>query len=324
MFTSILRQRRVAALVALLGAAGAVAAYAVMASSATGTSAATSPALSGAFCNTGQTPLCMSITFNGQTFQGYQGSDHSVHLTLRPGAYSLTVNDNSRFHDFALRSCPGSTSSCDPSSNGAEQPITTVGDAPGLVTVPIHLDQGWYRLFCNASMGTMTHEDMGMYVDIQAVAFGPGSNLQGANLAGANLQGQNLRGANLQNVSGTGASFSGAQLQGANLDSGTYTNADFGGADLRGANLHGDDLTGATLANANLNGATLANANLTGATLADANLKGANLEGADLTNASLDGATLSGANLDSVTWSNTTCPDGTNSDGDGGTCLNNL
>jgi len=23
------------------------------------------------------------------------------------------------------------------------------------------------------------------------------------------------------------------------------------------------------------------------------------------------------------TWSNTTCPDGTNSDGDGGTCVNN-
>jgi len=33
---------------------------------------------------------------------------------------------------------------------------------------------------------------------------------------------------------------------------------------------------------------------------------------------------LSGANLADVTWSSTACPDGTNSDGDGGTCVNDL
>jgi len=44
-------------------------------------------------------------------------------------------------------------------------------------------------------------------------------------------------------------------------------------------------------------------------------LAGANLTGADLTGAKLQGATLTGA-----VWSNTTCPDGTNSNDDGGTC----
>jgi hypothetical protein len=33
---------------------------------------------------------------------------------------------------------------------------------------------------------------------------------------------------------------------------------------------------------------------------------------------------LTSARLSRVTWSNTTCPDNTNSDNDGGTCVNNL
>ena len=45
-----------------------------------------------------------------------------------------------------------------------------------------------------------------------------------------------------------------------------------------------------------------------------------NLQEANLTDANLSGASLVGANLNKVTWSNTTCPDGTNSDLDGDTC----
>lgn len=49
--------------------------------------------------------------------------------------------------------------------------------------------------------------------------------------------------------------------------------------------------------------------------------------GADLTGADLTGAELLSVAMDGVIWSNTTCPDGTNSDdadGDGSTCLANL
>jgi uncharacterized protein YjbI with pentapeptide repeats len=44
------------------------------------------------------------------------------------------------------------------------------------------------------------------------------------------------------------------------------------------------------------------------------------LTGADLTGADLRGAT----GLESATWVNTICPDGTNSDTSGATCLGHL
>jgi uncharacterized protein YjbI with pentapeptide repeats len=48
------------------------------------------------------------------------------------------------------------------------------------------------------------------------------------------------------------------------------------------------------------------------------------LSGATLTGANLTGAQLSGADLTDAIWSNTICPDRTNSNNDGGTCANNL
>ena len=71
---------------------------------------------------------------------------------------------------------------------------------------------------------------------------------------------------------------------------------------------------GADLAGADLSGADLSGFDLSGADLANANFTGADLTGADLT----------GAALNNATWHNTACPDGTNSDDDGGTCVNHL
>jgi hypothetical protein len=81
----------------------------------------------------------------------------------------------------------------------------------------------------------------------------------------------------------------------------------------------------------------LTDTNLTGANLSDSNLNGcvgaancpsgAGLVGANFTGADFLGATFSrgggGVTLGNNTWSNTTCPDGTNSDSDGSTCINN-
>ena len=76
---------------------------------------------------------------------------------------------------------------------------------------------------------------------------------------------------------------------------------------------------------ASLAGCNLSGLNLTGAQLARANLTGANLNGANLTGANLTGATITATtNFNKVTWSNTTCPDGTNSNADGGTCTGHL
>ena len=92
------------------------------------------------------------------------------------------------------------------------------------------------------------------------------------------------------------------------------------GCDLHGLNLSGAQLSGAGLSNANLNGS-----NLDGADLSGVNLTGANLNAVNLTGANLTGATLtSTTNLNKVTWSGTTCPDGTSSNADGGTCTGHL
>jgi streptogramin lyase len=141
---------------------------------------------------------------------------------------------------------------------------------------------------------------------------------------GASLAGCNLKDVKLQNIV-----LDGANMQGANLLRAQLQNASLVGANLQGTNLNGAQLQNyAQLEGANLQGANLHGAHLTGAHLTGAHLTGANLHGADLTGANLTGANLRGANLHGATatgvvWSNTTCPDGTNSDNDGGTCVNN-
>ena len=51
---------------------------------------------------------------------------------------------------------------------------------------------------------------------------------------------------------------------------------------------------------------------------------GANLTNANFTCARLDDATLAGAIVTGATWNDTTCPDGTNSNDHGNTCVGHL
>jgi hypothetical protein len=111
--------------------------------------------------------------------------------------------------------------------------------------------------------------------------------------------GCDLRGRNLGHTD-----MGGGDLSGTNLAF-TYVNS----ANLFGADLSGADLTGGDFENASLEQATVTNANLTDAGFRDADLTGADLTGATLTDA---------------VWDNTICPDGTNSNGNGGTCVGHL
>ncbi len=263
--------------------------------------------INGTFCMPTMVMFCMQATFDGQTAEGY--TNHEAALSLDPGTYSLTVDDDSTAHDFAIRSCPGSTSPCTAGPNAPARELTSMPFNGGEVTVSLPLTAGTYRLFCDVGNGgnfalTGFHEKQGMFVDIVVGADNPGGNLQGANLENAFLPSVNLKGANLQRADGSGGNFRGTQLQGANMQQGSYEKADFTGANLQKANLQHADFTGATLV--------------------DANLNGVNLQAANLTDANLSGASLVGANLNKVTWSNTTCPDGTNSDLDGDTCTGHL
>ena len=71
-------------------------------------------------------------------------------------------------------------------------------------------------------------------------------------------------------------------------------------------------------------GAELSNADLSYANLHDANLRDANLRDANLWYADLRYADLSGADTTGAQWFDTICPDLTNSDDNGYTCVNNL
>jgi hypothetical protein len=126
-----------------------------------------------------------------------------------------------------------------------------------------------------------------------------------------------------------GCDLAGLDLADANLAGLDLAKANLKKADLVGANLTNADLVGANLTDADLAGATLSGADLTSANLTQADLAGANLAGADLTKANLSSADLNGADVAGAVfakakWSNTTCPDGTNSTNDGGTCANDL
>ena len=76
--------------------------------------------------------------------------------------------------------------------------------------------------------------------------------------------------------------------------------------------------------------ADFTNAILIGSSFRDSNLTSSNFTNADLTNVNFTGTNLTGAtsmdtaSLTDVIWSNTTCPDGTNSDNNGNTCEGHL
>ena len=152
-------------------------------------------------------------------------------------------------------------------------------------------------------------------------------------------------GSNMNVLVGPGVRLNSLYLGGVDLTGADLTGADLGGAftgNLLGAcpaalpasdwkcvaNASGKlALVGpaVSLYNVNLAGTSLTGANLAGAELNLTNFSGADLTNANLTNASLvetnfTGAKLAGANLTSAYWSSAICPDGTNSDDNGGHC----
>ena len=119
-----------------------------------------------------------------------------------------------------------------------------------------------------------------------------------------------------------GAALSGDSMPGINLSAANVSEAKFTGDDLTGAIF-----TGATVFDTGFEDANLTDADFSGDNLDGSNLTGADLSGTEFVNANLENATLLGTTGDAttdvtdVTWLDTTCPDGTNSNYDGGTCL---
>ena len=127
--------------------------------------------------------------------------------------------------------------------------------------------------------------------------------------------------------------FNGCVLTGIGLYYGDFTNATFVGASLASVTLSDSDLTGADMMNTNgfnadlrynnLTNVNFTNANLQRAIFADSTtiLTNANFTNANLTNANLRnvGASWASVNTTGTIFSNTTCPDGSNSDTNGTT-----
>ena len=111
----------------------------------------------------------------------------------------------------------------------------------------------------------------------------------------------------------------GCDLAGANLE-----NADVAGQTFGWTNLAYSDLAGTDLENTTFLFTTFVQANLIGADLRGAKLGLIDFDRANLANANLDGAKLFVVNVSGVIWSNTVCPDGTDSSAEGGTCLGHL
>jgi uncharacterized protein YjbI with pentapeptide repeats len=117
-----------------------------------------------------------------------------------------------------------------------------------------------------------------------------------------------------------GSRFAGKDLTNSYLAYSILTQADLSGTIFINAELTGTVLSATNLSNANFTGA-----NLSGTSVNLANFLNTNLTNANLTSADLFGATnMDTATLTGVTWSNTTCPDGTNSDNNGNTCVGHL
>jgi uncharacterized protein YjbI with pentapeptide repeats len=158
----------------------------------------------------------------------------------------------------------------------------------------------------NAGTSSCFSIDFGIPVGV--VSYCGGVSMADDKLTGANLSGDNL-------------SF--AVLSNDNLTDATFTSVTFGECPPASKPsfefCSAADLSGAKLKSVNLSGMQLNGVNFAGAVFSGANLSNANLS--PLENAG--GFVLIPTNLSGVTWTNTTCPDGTNSNKDGRTCVNN-
>ena len=166
------------------------------------------------------------------------------------------------------------------------------------------------------------------YSDEDGYIIGPAVNLDGVNLAGLNLPGMYLSNAQLANTDLENVNLSAGSLFGADLSDANLTNANLADVSLASAEIAGANFSGASLTGVESGSITGTPLNLPapwqllsgyligpGANLTMADLHGVTFDNADLLDANLDNADLSG-----TTWSNTICPDGSNSDNDGGTC----
>jgi hypothetical protein len=151
--------------------------------------------------------------------------------------------------------------------------------------------------------------------------FTPGQSPNCANLVpGANLEFCDFHNADLAGLNLAGADFFGAKLVGANFGGADLEAASFGGNTQAQSDLTEVDFSNANLTDANFSGMYMYLTAFVGANLTDASFEGGTLLADNFTTANLTGVDLATVLVEFPIWSDTTCPDGTNSNNDGGSC----
>jgi uncharacterized protein YjbI with pentapeptide repeats len=131
----------------------------------------------------------------------------------------------------------------------------------------------------------------------------------------ANCPGTVVTGPMLQSVILSGLNLSGFDLHGAVFATGRIASTNLSNANLQRANIDSEYAVGANFSNADLSCALLRSNSFNSVNLSNANLTNATLLGSK----GMATATLTGA-----IWNNTICPDGTNSNNNGNTCVGHL
>jgi uncharacterized protein YjbI with pentapeptide repeats len=150
------------------------------------------------------------------------------------------------------------------------------------------------------------------------------ANLAHVDFANANLTNAQFNGTTLRTSTGwSSVTLSGTDLSNADMGPIDFSTKDLRTVTLTGAALDDSNLSGADLDHNDLTNTNMFRGNFTGADFSDTELEDAVMDQGNFTNTNLDGAT----NLtyaDAATWNNTTCPDGTNSNSNGNTCIGHL
>ncbi len=101
-----------------------------------------------------------------------------------------------------------------------------------------------------------------------------------------------------------------------------FAGQDFSNTIMNGCRFVGVSVQGVIFKNGHLSNSVFQNVDFTGANFQNVQFINTGFSSSNLTNADFTGASFSGDfSNSSATWNNTTCPDGTNSDNDGNTCV---
>lgn len=151
------------------------------------------------------------------------------------------------------------------------------------------------------------------------------SNIANDHFNGANLSNVAMTSPDLSHVDFTGANLSNMQIQDTSLVGVPFSGATLVGFSMRnvaaaGVNFSGFDMTNTGMVFSDFSGAHFANANLSNGFICQNNFSHADFTNANLSDAFTTCGDTGPNDLTGATWSNTTCPDHSNSNDNGGTC----